>query len=533
MPVATSAVQSPQTKAGNWVLAGTILGSSMAFIDGTVVNVALPVLQKDLGATVADTQWIVEAYALFLASLILVGGSLGDRFGRRRVFAIGIVLFSAASIWCGFAPDPGQLILARAIQGVGGALFVPGSLAIISATFPPETRGKAIGTWSGATTITTVIGPLLGGWLTENLSWRWVFFINVPIAIIVLAIIALRVPESRDETATGRLDWLGALLATVGLGGVVYGLIQSGTVGLGDPTVLAAIVGGALMLVAFVVVEARSQSPMMPLTMFKSSTFSGANLLTFFLYGALGGTLFFLPFNLQQVQGFTPTEAGAAMLPFIILLSTLSRWSGGLVTRYGSKLPLVVGPAIAAAGFALFALPGTHADYWTGFFPASAVLGLGMAITVAPLTTTVMGAADSSKSGIASGINNAVSRVAGLVAIAVFGILMLSSFNSSLDSRLSTMQLPPAAQKSIDDQRIRLAAAVIPQDVAEPQRTQLQTAIDESFVTGFRLVMLTGAGLALASALSAWLMVEGKKETKYRAFPSAGSNSCVGCENAE
>jgi hypothetical protein len=327
----------------------------------------------------------------------------------------------------------------------------------------------------------------------------------------VLLIALFKIPESRDDTATGKLDWLGALLATVGLGALVFGLIQAGSAGLGDPLAIAAVIGGAIVLVAFVIVEARSPSPMMPLIMFRSSTFSGANLLTFFLYGALGGALFLLPFNLQQVQGFSPVETGAAMLPFIILLSTLSRWSGGLIPRYGSKLPLVIGPAIAGLGFALLAVPGTGADYWTGFFPGITVLGLGMAITVAPLTTTVMGAADSSKSGIASGINNAVSRVAGLVAIAVFGIIMLLAFSNSLDNKLSTLQLSATTRASIDAQRVRLAAAEMPPEVKDTQRAQVQSAIDDSFVYGFRLVMLTSAGLGIASAASALLMVEGKR----------------------
>jgi EmrB/QacA subfamily drug resistance transporter len=503
----------PQT-IGRWVLAATILGSSMGFIDGTAVNVALPVLQTDLGATVADAQWVVEAYTLFLASLTLVGGALGDHFGRRRIFGIGIVLFAAASIWCGLAPNPAQLVLARAVQGIGGALFVPGSLALIAASFPTETRGRAIGTWSGATTITTVLGPVLGGWLVEHLSWRWVFFINVPLAIAVIAIVVSRVPESHDESASGGLDWLGAFLATAGLGALTYGLIEWGIRGPSDPLVLATIIGGALLLVAFVVVEARSPSPMMPLSLFRSSTFSGANLLTFLLYGALGVVLFFLPFNLQQVQNLTPTETGAGLLPFIILLAILSRWAGGLVARYGSKLPLVVGPSIAGLGFALLAIPGTHASYWTGFFPGIVVLGLGMAITVAPLTTTVMSAVDVSKSGVASGINNAVARVAGLLAIAVFGIVMLAVFNSSLDRNLPTIQVTPAVRQSIDEQRIRLAGATIPPEVIEPQRAQLQAAIDEAFVSSFRLTMLACAGLALASAASAWLMVEGDVKRK-------------------
>lgn len=514
-PIVPPPAQGPHNSqsVGRWVLAATILGSSMAFIDGTVVNVALPVLERDLHADVSDAQWVVEAYILFLGALTLAGGSLGDRFGRRRIFGIGVVLFTLASMWCGLAPNITQLIVARAVQGIGGALFVPGSLALISATFPPETRGRAIGTWSGFTTITTVLGPVLGGWLVQYASWRWVFFINVPLAVAVL-ILSTKVPESRGSDARSRLDWPGVLLATSGLGGIVYGLVEAGRLGLGNPIVLGAVGAGLVALVAFVFVEAHSASPMMPLNLFRSSTFSGANILTFLLYGALGGTLFFVPFNLIQVQGFSPTAAGAALLPFSILLGTLSHWSGGLISRYGSKLPLVIGPAIAGLGFALFALPGAHAGYWAGFFPAVTVLGLGMAITVAPLTTTVMGAVGTDRAGVASGVNNAVSRVAGLVAIAVLGILMLSTFNSSLDSSLAKIELPQAARQSIDSQRTKLAATEIPAGLSSSQHDALQGAIDESFVAGFRLVMLVGAGLALASAVSAWILVEGKPGAK-------------------
>ena len=300
---------------GPWILAATILGSSMVFIDGTVVNVALPALQVALGATAADAQWIVESYALLLAALLLVGGALGDRYGRRRMFAIGVALFAAASVWCGLAVDVGQLITARAAQGVGGALLVPGSLSIISASFAEAERGKAIGTWAGFTAVTAAFGPVLGGWLVENASWQWVFYINIPIALIVLAIVLMRVPESRDESSSGPLDLLGALLATAGLGGLVFGLIEAGALGLGHPRVLVALVIGAASLGGFIVAEARVASPMMPLSLFRSRTFAGANLLTFLLYAALGGTLFFLPFNLIQVQGYTATAAGAAFLP--------------------------------------------------------------------------------------------------------------------------------------------------------------------------------------------------------------------------
>src|SRR5437773_8389688 len=297
-----------------WILAATILGSSMAFIDGTVVNVALPALQDNLNATVVDVQWVVESYGLFLAALILVGGSMGDRFGRRRVFCAGAALFALASIWCGVAPGVGQLIVARAVQGVGGALLVPGSLAIISASFSEERRGKAIGTWSGFTAITAAIGPVIGGWLIQHVSWRAVFFIDVPLALVVLGISYWRVPESRDDAGGKRLGWFGACLATMGLGAVVYGLIESSRLGFAHPVVLVALFIGVLSLALFVLVEARSRNPMLPLTLFRSRDFGGANLLTLFLYAALAGALFFLPINLIQVQGYSATQAGAALL---------------------------------------------------------------------------------------------------------------------------------------------------------------------------------------------------------------------------
>jgi len=494
-----------------WVLVATILGSSMAFIDGTVVNVALPVLQTDLKATTSEVQWVVEAYALFLAALVLVGGSLGDHFGRRRVFAIGVGLFAIASAACGLAPNITFLILARAVQGVGGALLVPGSLAIISATYPNKERGRAIGTWSGFTTITTVLGPVLGGWLIENISWRAIFFINLPMAAIVLTVIFWRVPESRDEEAAAKkLDWPGAVLATFGLGAVVYGLIQAGSSGLGSPDVLAFLVVGVLALAGFIVVEARSSARMMSLELFKSRTFSGTNLLTLLLYAALGGLTFFLPFNLIQVQGYSTTAAGAAFLPFIAIMFTLSRWSGGLVARYGAKLPLVVGPTIAAVGFGLYALPGIGGSYWTTYFPAIVVLGLGMAITVAPLTTTVMGAVDARHSGVASGINNAVSRTAGLLAIAVLGIFVLASFGGNLDSRISSLQVPTQVKQDLETQKIKLAAAEVPTSASPELRPAIKQAINEAFIDSFRLVAYITVGLALASALSAWWLVESK-----------------------
>ena len=508
------AAAAPVGAAGRWVLAATILGSSMAFIDGTVVNVALPTLQRDLGATAAGVQWVVQAYALFLAALILVGGSLGDHFGRKRIYVVGVSLFTLASVGCGVAADVGQLIAFRAAQGVGGALLVPGSLAIISAAFANgEERGRAIGTWSGFTSITSALGPVLGGWLVDNASWRWVFLINVPVAAAVLALTLRHVPESRDPGAARGargLDWTGAGLATVGLGALVYGLTEAPNRGWGDRLVVAALAVGVAALIGFLLVEWRGRSPMMPLDLFRSRTFSGTNGLTLLLYGALGGALFFFPFNLIQVQGYGSTAAGAAFLPMILIMFGLSRWAGGLIGRFGARPPLIVGPTIAALGFALFARPGIGGSYWTTFFPAIVVLGIGMAITVAPLTTAVMGAVEDRHAGLASGINNAVSRTAGLLAIAVFGIVVANAFGTGLEDRLDDLDLPSEARTALDDQRDRLAGAEVPADLEEGTRTAAARAVDEAFLGGFRLVMLLGAGMALASAAIAVLFIEGK-----------------------
>ena len=465
---------------------------------------------KSLNATVLDVQWVVESYALFLAALLLAGGSMGDRFGRRRIFCSGVALFALASIGCGLAQTIGQLIAARAIQGVAGALLVPGSLAIISASFDEERRGQAIGTWSGFTAITAGVGPVIGGWLIEHVSWRSIFFINVPLALVVLLISLLHVPESRDDDSNAALDWPGVVLATLGLGTLVYGLIESSSLGFGHQLVLATLIGGALSLAAFFLVEARSAHPMLPLALFRSRNFSGANLLTLFLYTALGGGMFFFPLNLIQVQGYSATAAGAAWLPFILILFLLSRWSGGLVKKYGAKAPLVAGPVIAALGYGLFMLPAVDDNYWTTFFPAMAVLGLGMAVSVAPLTTTVMNAVPKKRAGVASGVNNAVSRIGGLLGIAVLGIVTVHSFNHELDRRLARMEIAPEARQFLDEQRVRLAGAELPSSIDEPIRAALQRAINESFVFGFRVVMLTAAGLALVSAVVAFTVIENK-----------------------
>lgn len=491
-----------------WILAATILGSGMVFVDGSAVNVALPALQRDLNASIAEVQWVIEAYALFLAALLLAAGAAGDRFGRRRIFSLGTTIFAIASVWCGLAGSSLELILARALQGIGGALLVPNSLAIISASFDDHERGKAIGTWSGATAITAALGPVLGGWLVDELSWRAVFFINIPLAVVVLAIATWQLPESRDEEAQGPVDWAGAALATVGFGGVVYGLIEAPQRGWAAPDVLAMFLVGVVALAAFLYVESRSAAPMLPLSLFRSRTFSGANVLTFFLYAALGGGLFFVPLNLIQVQGYSATAAGAALLPFILLIFLMSRWAGGLIERYGARTPLVVGSLVTAAAYLMFVIPSVGGSYWLTFFPPTFVLGVGMAICVAPLTTTVMSSVAAAHAGTASGVNNAASRVAALLAVALFGIIMTPVFNAVLDPSLAQAQLPPVLLDSIEQQRDRLAAIELPVSADLQARMAARELISAAFVAGFRWIMVLSALLCLASAAVAWWFIE-------------------------
>jgi EmrB/QacA subfamily drug resistance transporter len=483
----------------------------MAFIDSTVVNVALPALQASFHATVVDVQWVVESYGLFLGALILVGGSFGDLFGRRRMFLAGVAIFALASAVCGLASTIQQLIIARSVQGIGGALLVPGSLAIISTSFDEESRGRAIGTWSGFTAITTAIGPLLGGWLVEQGSWRWVFFINLPIALAVIVVSILSIQDSRNTNAQ-RIDWIGAILATIGLGGLVGGLIESSNLGWSNPLVFGTLIVGCGCLLAFAFTEKAIVSPMFPLKLFQSSSFSGANLLTLFLYAAIGVFFFLFPLNLIQVQRYSTTATGAAMLPLILLIFLLSRWSGGLVSRYGPRLPLLIGPLISAFGFTLFALPGVANNYGKAFLPAIIVLGFGMAVTVAPLTTVVMNSVPQNQVGAASGINNAVARVAGVLAIAVLGIVMVKAFGSRLNSSLAHLGLPADVLSQLSAGAIKLAGLPVPSGLDPASGVAVESSIKEAFVFGFRIVMLICAGLSLASSAVAWLMIRGKRE---------------------
>ncbi len=520
-----SVVKSATTKtivapeAEKWVLVATISASSMASIGSSALNVALPALQRDLQVSGTELLWIVNAFALFLSALILVGGSLGDHYGRKRIFTLGIILFSVASLACGLAPNTFILILARAVQGIGGALMVPGSLAILSASFPSDRRGAAIGLWSTFSALMIALGPVLGGWLASQDLWRLVFFLNIPLAVVTLFALT-RVPESKDESAPEELDTAGSLLATLALAGLTYSFIQAPEFGFDDWRIITGLVAGAVLFAAFIVVEARSDHPLVPLRLFRSRTFSGANLLTLFLYGALGSTLFFLPLNLIQVQGYPEQIAGLTLLPFVLLLTLMSRWAGGLVDQIGARIPLTVGPIIAGVGVFLFALPGVTdgpQDFWLTFLPPILVLGLGMGITVAPLTTAVMGAAPEESSGTASGINNAVSRSASVLAVAVLGAVALISFKASLADSTRDLGLPPAAQTALDEEARDLGGAAVPDGLAPETAAEVSAAIKMSFVEAFRRVMVISAVLCWLSALLAAVLVEGKPHPQMAA----------------
>jgi len=508
----TTSANFPVSKSvGRWVLLATILGSGMAFIDSTAMNVVIPVLQSELNATIPQVQWIIEAYALFMSSLMLLGGSLGDKFGRKRIFALGIVLFTGASIWCGLSPNTSQLIVARAFQGAGGALLIPGSLAIVNISFSDEHRGRAFGIWSGFTAITTTLGPILGGWLAQNLSWRYVFFINVPLALIVLGVLYWRIPESKKANGEEKLDLWGSLLVTLGLGCIVFGLIDSGNIGFGHPKVIIPFIVGGLFLLGFLFYESRTSSPMMPLNLFKSKTFSGGNFISLLFWAAWSGAIFFIPFNLIQLQGYSAVGVGLAFVPLVIVLFLFSPWAGGLVAKYGAKLLVIAGTILASIGFYLFTLPGIGGSYWTTFFPAITILGIGMAIIIPPLTTAVMGSVELKESGVASGINNTVGRIAGLLAIAVMGVFALSTFNRNLDYELDSVDLQQETRQYIDDQRIKILLIDIPENVETETKTYIRSAIDRSFLASFRLMMLISTGLVLLGAFVAWFTIERMK----------------------
>lgn len=505
LPAAAAAAHAPD--AARWALVVAVLASGMAFIDASAVNVALPVLQRELAASTAEVQWVVNGYTLPLSALILLGGSLGDRFGRRRVFLWGVGVFGVASALCAMAPGPATLIAARVLQGVGGALVVPSSLALIGAAFAPADRARAIGTWAGAAALTTAAGPVLGGWLVDALSWRWVFLVNLPFAAAALVIALWRLPPDAPAPRAGPTDWAGAALATLGLGLVCWAMIAAGE-GQWRAAVLLPGLLGLLLLAVFLRVEARAAAPLVPLGLFRSRVFAGANLLTLLLYAALSGALFLLPFELIRLHGYSAAGVGAALLPFTLIMGGLSRWAGGLVGRFGLRAPLVLGPVLAGLAFTLWALPRPGLGYWGDVFPAMLLLGLGMTIAVAPLTAAVMGAVDEASAGAASGINNAAARLAGLFAVAAAGAAAQGLAPGFAAARMPA-DSPGAALAAVRGAAAELGATAVPPGLDAGLAT---AALDGGFLDAVRVCMAGAAALAFAAAMVAAVALPGRGE---------------------
>jgi EmrB/QacA subfamily drug resistance transporter len=467
-------------------LAATILGSSMALIDGSVVNIALPGIQQALHADAASTQWIVNAYLLMLGALVLVGGSAADLYGRRRIFLIGIAVFTIASIACGLSANVEGLIVSRAVQGLGAALLTPASLAMLGATFDNHERSHAIGIWAGAGALTSATGPVLGGWLVDHISWRAIFLLNVPLAL-AAALAIMFAGESRDDEAK-RLDWMGAATVALGLAAITWGLNAIPAAGFRDTAVLAALGAGAALLIGFVAIEARAgEQAMMPLSLYRSRSFSATNALTLLLYFALGGALYYLPFGLIRLGGYSATKAGAALLPFALIMGLGASRAGALADRRGPRLPLTLGPLIAACGLTLLAFADFGKSYWTGAFPAICLLAIGMTLTVPPLTSTVMASVGEARAGIASGVNNAVARVAGLLAVAALGALLFVSFSHYWG------QPPAHANTTLD------AVLAGQSDVTDDAKIAFHHAL--------RTVMLSSALCAALAGVTGWLWI--------------------------
>jgi EmrB/QacA subfamily drug resistance transporter len=511
-------------------LVATILGSTIVFLDATVVNVALPAISDDLDTGLADQQWVVEAYLLGLVALLLVGGSLGDQFGRRRMFDIGLVLFGVTSIACAIAPNSAILIGSRAAQGFAGALLVPGSLAILAATFEGAERGKAVGTWTAWTGIATVIGPAGGGALIEAFSWRAIFWVNIPLVVVTVLFSRAAVMESKDPEADRTIDWLGIVLSAAGLGGPVYALIQQPTHGWGDPMVWVPLVGGIALFTAFLVWESRYRHSMLDLSLFRIRNFAITNLETLIVYAGLIGAFFFLTLFLQETLDYSPLVAGLATTPVSVILFFLSPIFGRFSTATGPRLPMAVGPIVGGLGLLLLMRVNADADYLTGILPGILLFGLGLSATVAPLTATALNSVQENHVGVASGINNGVSRIAGLLAIAILGAVISGSFESTIDEDLAGTELSAQGQEAVDDAKQQPLGVPDTGGLPSQEADRIRAAATDASESGFDLGMGLAGGLMIVGGVIAGFGIQNpKRKTEYDAPAAAPAGECAHC----
>ncbi len=497
-------------RSGLWVLIAAILGSGIAFIDSTAVNVLLPVFQRELNASITQVQWIMEGYALFISSFILFSGALGDKYGRRKIFIIGVIVFSFASILSGLAQDIQYLIYSRMFQGVGGALLVPGSLAMINISFDDKTRGKALGIWSALTALTAAIGPIVGGWLAENLSWRLVFFLNIPVSIAVLSVLIFKIKEDKHLNSK-KLDILGSILISAGFGLIIFGLIESSDYGFTNPIVLTAIPVGILCIVGFIYHESRIDNPILPLNLFRSSNFRNANIISFLFWATWNTMFFFIPFCFIQVFGYTADKVAISFLPILVALFIFSPLSGFIVNKTGIKVLLFIGYVTIGVAYFLLASLDINSTYSKDFLLPIILIGIGFGITVPPLVSVLFGSISKVHSGLVSGINNSVGRIAGLFAIAAFGVVVVNVFNFHFDSYLEGIKLTPEIEAIVENERVKLGGLKLPESVDKQTAKQILESVKLSFLSSFRIVMLICSIFAFIAAVLSFLTLDEKK----------------------
>jgi len=495
---------------GKWVLVVAIIGTAMPFIDSTGVNTILPILQNELGAKITQAQWIIESYALMVSSLILFGGALSDKYGRKKIFTIGLIMFALCSLWCGFAPTTNELILARAFQGVGGALLIPASLALLTVSFDARTRVRAFGIWSAFVAVTTALGPIIGGWLAEAYTWRYVFLINIPVSIILLPLLITKVPNDSDLRPL-KLDLVGAVLVSLALGLFVFGLIESPNMGYTDIRVVGSIAVSLILGAFFIYYERRINEPLVPMMLFRSKTFTGANIVSFLFWFSWNAVIFYVPFGFIQLHGYSALEFAISFLPGFVTLLILATISGELISKLGVKSLLMTGIFMVSISFYLFSVPGIETEYRSDWLLPILLMGGGVGLSSSPMVSAVVGSHDKKFAGLVSGINNAVGRIAGLLGIAILGLIGINLFNFNLDKHLAEIALDPTTLDVLKSERIKFTAATIPEWLDSETAGLVQMSLKQSFHTTFSFVMKLCAGICFVGSVLAYFLIDDSK----------------------